>query len=448
MYYKLYTVLGWLLVIAAMPFFVPFCLLTRKNLASLTQRFGFFNPRDTWKHKNRLWFHAASVGEVQAAKALISPLIQSGVQADIIITTNTEQGHLTAIRQFGDTALCLYAPVDLPWVVERFIQKLNPSMYICLETELWPNILRLTRAHGVKTLLLNGRLSANSFRKYQKIVGFMVQVLGCFDSASVIQTIDRDRYLALGFDPAKIKVNGNAKYDLRIESLLAPHESNPRLSGLALKETVAQHYREMLGLRHNQPVLLAGSTHAGEEAIMLAALDALAATIPNLVLMIAPRHLDRLEQIKTAWLSKKVPFQTFRHAAENQLPSRVILVDRMGELVKLYALATYVFCGGSLVARGGHNIMEPASWGTPPFYGPHMNDFSDACTLLESQDAGYPIDNVQELVDKIRYFHQHQDKYQQASRRALAVASSQHGAATKQVEMITQLLGCSSTCTN
>ncbi len=448
MYYKLYTVLGWLLVIVAMPFFVPFCLLTRKHLSSLTQRFGFFNPEYTWKHKKRLWFHAASVGEIQAAKALISLLLQFEIRADIIISTITEQGHLSAIRQLNHTALCLYAPVDLPWVVERFIRKLKPSVYICLETELWPNMLRLARVHGVKTLLLNGRLSEKSFRKYQKITGFMSQVLGCFNSASVIQTIDRERYVALGFDPTKIKVHGNAKYDLRIEALLANHECDPRLSGATLRESITRQYKEMLGLEQNQPVLLAGSTHTGEEALMLTAHEALAATIPNLVLIIAPRHLARLDQIKTDWLSKKLPFQTFSQVLKSQRTSLVILIDRMGELAKLYAVATYVFCGGSLVKRGGHNIMEPALWGTPPFYGPHMNDFNDARALLENQEAGYPINNIHELIVKISYFHQHQDKYQQAAQRALAVASAQHGAATKQVEMICQLLDCSSTCIN
>lgn len=425
----------------AMPFFVPYCLLTGKSLDSLRQRFGLLFPVYAWHHTKRLWFHAASVGEVQAAKALISTLHSRGVRADIIISTVTDQGQLAAARQLEHAALCLYAPVDLPWVIERFIRKLQPSVYICLETELWPNMLRLAHAHGIKTLLLNGRLSETSFQRYRKIKGFMGQVLGDFQAAAVIQDIDRKRYVALGVDPAKITVQGNVKYDLRVESFLAGHGSRPAQADAALRETVARQYQELLGIAHDQPVLLAGSTHTGEEALMLAAHAALAETIPNLVLVIAPRHLDRLSQLKADWQSAGLSFQTLTQVLEGQRTATIILIDRMGELAKLYAVATYVFCGGSLVARGGHNIMEAAIWGKPPMYGPHMHDFSDARALLESQEAGFTINTLQELIERIRFFHRHQDLYRQTAQRTLAIAAAQQGAAAKQAEIICQALG-------
>lgn len=424
-----------------MPFFVLFSLLTGKSLASLRQRLGLFNPSYAWKHQQRLWFHAASVGEVQAAKALISALQPLGVRTDIIVTTVTEQGHAAAKRQLGQSALCLYAPIDLPWVIERFARKLKPTIYISLETELWPNMLRLARARGVKTLLLNGRLSARAFRRYRHFTGFMHQVLGSFNAASVILDVDRERYLALGFDPTTIEVNGNAKYDLSLGSMFEQQHYPPEMTGSTLKEWVAGQYQELLGLDRNQPVLLAGSTHTGEEAIILAAYDSLVQTIPDLVLLIAPRHLDRLDQIKADLQRRGIAFQAFGQVLAGQRTARIIVIDRMGELAKLYAVATYVFCGGSLVPRGGHNIMEPAMWGVPPLYGPHMNDFTDACTLLESVQAGYPIENKQELIDKIIFLHHHQDIYQQASQRALTILSAQQGAAVKQAELIRRTLG-------
>lgn len=269
----------------------------------------------------------------------------------------------------------------------------------------------------------------------------MGQVLSCFDSASVIQVIDRDRYVALGFDPKKIEVHGNVKYDLRIETLVANDEFYQKHSGIELREVVTSHYQKVLGLRQHQPVLLAGSTHSGEEAIILAVYETLTAVIPNLVLIVAPRHLDRLDQIKTDYQRKGITFQTFRQVLDGKRTARIIIVDRMGELAKLYAVATYVFCGGSLVPRGGHNIMEPAIWGKSPFYGPHMTDFIDARTLLESADAGFTINNDQELIDKISYFHHNQDKYQQAAQRALTVAFTQQGSALKQAKMICHALG-------
>lgn len=448
LYYRLYTALGWLLFFVVMPFFVMYRLLSGRQLASLWQRCGIFSPSYVWQHQGRIWFHAASVGEVQAAIALISALQQSGIRADIIVSTVTEQGQLAAIRQLGHAALCLYAPLDLPWAIKRFLRKLKPSVYICLETELWPNMLRLAQAGGIKTLLLNGRLSERAFLNYSKIRGFMGQVLQSFNSASAIQHIDRKRYIALGLDPAKIVVHGNAKYDLRVESLLTSDECQSQCYGASPRESVARQYQELLGLDSKQPIFLAGSTHTGEEAIVLNAFEALALTIPNLMLIIAPRHLTRLEQIMAEWQNRGLSFQTFTQAVASKITNhRIILVDRMGELAKLYAAATYVFCGGSLAARGGHNIMEPARWGVPPLYGPHMNDYTDARALLEGQEAGYTIHDAQELVDTVTYFHYHPDKYQQAGQRALAVASAQQGAAAKQAAMIAQALGCS-TCVN
>lgn len=440
MYFTLYTGLGWLLIIGVMPFFVPIFLLTGKRLAGLGQRFGLFDPAYPWRHQQRLWLHAASVGEVQAATALITTLRQLEIKVDIIVTTVTEQGHLAAKRQLQHTALCLYAPIDLPWVINRFLWRLRPSLYVCLETELWPNMLRLARARGVQTLLLNGRLSDRAFRRYRMITALMRQVLRCFNSASVIRAIDRERYIALGFDPARITVNGNAKYDLAIETLFVHHDRLSGLSGATLREGAASYYQEILGLAPDQPVLLAGSTHTGEEEMMLTAFEALLLTIPDLVLIIAPRHLDRLERLMEDWQAKGIAYQTFSQLQTGKRTTRLIVVDRMGELAKMYAVATYVFCGGSLVARGGHNIMEPVIWGKPPIYGPHMNDFRDACTLLEEHEAGYPITTVHELIETIRYFHRHQDQYRQAVQRALALSKAQQGSALRQVEMIRQAL--------
>lgn len=436
MYYRLYTALGWLLVLVAL----PLGLLTGKRLAGFRQRMGFFHPAHEWRHRQRLWFHAASVGEVQVAKALITALQGMEVPADIIITTVTEQGLRAANRELGATALCLYAPIDLPWVVERFLGTLRPTVYICLETELWPTILHQIKAHGIPALLLNGRLSLNSCRRYHKVATFMKQVVNCFTAASVIRDHDRERFVALGLQPDKIAVHGNAKFDLPLESLFHHHDSLSGLSGEALRIAAVTHYQRLLGLTEGQPVLIAGSTHSGEEALLLTAYQALLPTIPDLVLIVAPRHLDRLQQLKAEWHSLGIAFQSLSQVLSSGRTARLIVIDRMGELARLYAVATYVFCGGSLVPRGGHNIMEAAMWGKPPIYGPHMFDFMDARTLLEEHQAGYAVSDVHALITTIVEFHRHPDTYQQAAQRALAIAMAQQGAASKQAEMIRQAL--------
>lgn len=421
-----------------MPIYVVYCLLTRRRLAGLWQRFGFFNPPLPWNYPKRLWFHAASVGEVQAAKALIAALRKRDTRADIIVSTVTEQGHLAATKHLTGVAFCLYAPIDLPWVVERFINRLSPTVYICLETELWPNVLRLMQTHGITTLLLNGRLSENAFSRYTQIPGFMRQIVGCFNSASVIRSIDRERYLSLGLEPNKIQINGNAKYDQPIESIIPCN--GYQNEGNELRHSVISHYQRLLNLTQNQPVFLAGSTHSGEEAMVLEAFKALAATIPDLALIVAPRHLERLEQIMAEWRSQSINFVLMTQARSGRQGAKIILVDQMGELASLYSIATYAFCGGSLVDRGGHNIMEPAFWGTPPFFGPYMNDFNDALSLLEPQGAGFLVHNTKELINKIMYFHHHQDIYHQAGQRALSIAEAQQGAATRQADIIRQAL--------
>jgi len=387
-----------------------------------------------------VWFHAASVGEVQAVVAILSAMQDMGIKADIVITTVTKQGLLAAKRQCMNQAYCLFAPLDLPWVIERFIRKLDPSLYVCLETELWPNMLRLAKRHRINTLLLNGRLSKKSLRKYLWGKPFVRQILACFDAAAVIHSLDRERYLALGFDQDKIDVHGNAKYDLPLSKVANSTLTGEILSDASLRESTRIHYHEALDLVPNQPLLVAGSTHAGEEAILISVFENLLPKIPNLVLLLAPRHLDRLDQIKNDLRRKQIGFQTFSQVLQGQRNTQVIILDRMGELAKLYAVATYVFCGGSLTPQGGHNIMEPAIWGKSPFYGPNMQDFRDARDLLEEAKAGFTVHDGQELSDRIWYFHCHQEEFQQAAHRALTVSSQQQGSAHKQAMLVSRLL--------
>ncbi len=369
----------------------------------------------------RIWLHASSVGEIQVAKVLISEIKNQLPEASIVVSTGHRQGLIMAANQLPDDVPCFFAPLDLIGIVNRTLNTIRPTIYVCLETELWPNIIRQAQHHGAKLFLLNGRLSENSYAGYRKIKSFMQDLLSCFTKISVIQGDDAKRFRALGADPAKIRILGNAKYDQSIT------QANPNL---------AERYRQMLDIHRQQPVLVTGSTHTGEEAMLIEVFRSLQQRLPDLVWVIAPRHLRRLTEIETLFEAQKIATMRLRQVQEQGRSTDVVLVDTMGELAGLYSMATFVFCGGSLVERGGHNVLEPAAWGTPVFYGPHMTDFSDAKALLEAENAGFCVKTPQELASRLLYFIEKPEEYAVAGRGALKVASRQQGSAQKQIALI------------
>ena len=422
MLYTLYQLFGWLLFIVVSPFAGMYLGLSGKHRQGLRQRFGHVEDVQLDEDKPvRIWLHASSVGEIQVAKALIFEIKKQLPEASIVVSTGHRQGLAVANQLLPEDVPCFFAPLDLIGIVNRTLKTIRPTIYVCLETELWPNIIRQAQHHGAKLFLLNGRLSENSFAGYRKIKGFMSELLSCFTKIAVIQGGDAKRFRGLGADPSNIRILGNAKYDQSIT------HADPNL---------AEHYRQMLDIHRQQPVLVTGSTHTGEEAMLIEAFRALQQRLPDLVWVIAPRHLRRLTEVETLLAEQGIAAMRLRQIQEQGRSADVVLVDTMGELAGLYSMATYVFCGGSLVERGGHNVLEAAAWGTPVFYGPHMTDFSDAKALLEAENAGFCVKTPQELARKILYFIEKPEEYAVAGRGALKVASRQQGSARKQIALI------------
>ncbi|MCF6290331.1 MAG: 3-deoxy-D-manno-octulosonic acid transferase [Desulfobacterales bacterium] len=378
----------------------------------------------------RIWLHAASVGEVQPARALIMELEKMFPDAAFILSVMTAQGMAVARRQLGNRVRCIYAPLDLPGIVGRVAARIRPDVYICLETELWPNILRRLRRNGTRLLLLNGRLSQRSFRRYQRVGRFMKQVLANFSAIAVISDQDGQRFIDLGAEPGRVTVAGNAKYDLATTTF---------------SPATAAVYRSRLGIGEGTPLLVAGSTHTGEEEMLLPVYRDLKkdARLRDLVLVLAPRHLRRLPEIEMLLRERGIAFEKLSWIEEHGRSRDVVLVDGVGDLAGLYSVATYVFCGGSLVERGGHNIMEAAVYGKPVFYGPHMNDFADAVQLLESVRAGLPIREAREMTAAIIRFLDHQEEYRAAGVRAGEIAMAQQGSARRQAMLVKELLDSS-----
>ena len=428
MLYGLYQLLGWLTFIIVFPFFLVYSLCTGRYREGLGQRFGFLGVAGQKQNQDMtIWLHGASVGEVLLARILIKELAKILPKADFVLSTMTEQGMLVARKPAEVNVRCIYAPLDLVGMVGRPIQKIRPALYICLETELWPAFLLKAKKAGVKLVLLNGRLSGRSFQRYQLVKGFMTGILSSFSMISVVQLSDAKRYMILGAEPGKVRVLGNAKYDQNMESLALESEEK---------------YRSWLNLRPGQPLLVAGSTHTGEEEMLLSVfLDLKKATgMQDLIWVVAPRHLQRLNEGEGMLKQKQVPFERLSDVKVTERKADTVLVDSVGDLAGLYSVASYVFCGGSLVERGGHNIMEAAILGKPVFYGPSMRDFSDAAELLESVGAGFPVSGPEALTEAILYFMNHPEEYDTASRRAREIAATQQGAARKQALLVKEVL--------
>lgn len=422
--YQVYKLLSYLVVIVASPFFFIFSLITGKHRAGLKQRFGFYEPATDLENSCRIWLHAASVGEVQVARSLIDELQRELPNAALILSTMTEQGQLVARQQLGNEIRCIFAPLDLAIITRQAIKKLRPSAYICLETELWPNLLHQLKSHNIPALLLNGRLSERSCTRYGKAPRFMTELLACFDGIATIRQEDADRYIAIGAAPQQVKALGNAKYDLEIDT----------------SAETSERYRNLLGLKNGQPLLVAGSTHNNEEIMLLETFRAAKKALPDLVMALAPRHLKRLDEIETSYLAQGIMLERLSHCRKHGRTSDIVMIDSMGELTGIYGAATYVFCGGSLVSLGGHNIMEAAIWGIPVCYGPYMKDFLDAKELLESAQAGFMVNSPYELAETIIGFAEKPDQYALAGQRARQAALAQQGAARKQVQMVKELL--------
>ena len=255
MTYGIYHLLTRLTFIFTAPFFLGYALLTGKHLAGLGQRLGFYdNFSLAEKTGPVIWIHGASVGEVLAAKILINRLQKKWPQCRLFMSAMTEQGMLVAKEKLAGTATCIFAPIDLPGAVSRAVATIQPDIYICLETELWPSLLARLKKHGTRLFLLNARLSEKSFRRYYMILKFATQILAGFEAIATITEEDAHRFIDLGAPPKKTFVAGNAKYDLGESQAEADIQTR---------------WLNIMAISPNQPVLVAGSTHTGEEKTLL-----------------------------------------------------------------------------------------------------------------------------------------------------------------------------------
>lgn len=392
------------------------------------ERFGLLGRTDPAKIKNRpvIWLHAVSVGEIIAARPLLSALRSRYPDHAIVVSNTTETGRTTS-ASFSEIDLCLYFPFDFLFSVRSILNLIKPRIIIVMETEIWPNFSREADRKGIPLLLANGRISDRSFRRYLQFSWFFRPALQCFSAVCMQSETDSQRIIAIGADPEKTQITGNLKHDIPFYQ-------------------VGEEKREQLRAQYSIPngccVLTAGSTREGEEQYIISAYKELSAEIGNLFLVLVPRHPERSSEIVSLLNSARLNHQrrtTILDKTRFQA-GEVLLVDTVGEMMNLYALANIAFVGGSLVPLGGHNLLEPAAVGVPSIFGPYMANFRDIEGLVLKYCAGLQIQHQQELTAAFRTLIVDIERRQILGQNGLKMMRENGGATDRHMEVITRYL--------
>jgi 3-deoxy-D-manno-octulosonic-acid transferase len=368
----IYTLLLTLACLALAPLLPVLALLPRLR-KGLGQRLGLL-PADLREQallsEGSLWVHAASLGEVNAVAPVVRELLPGLPRQCLVFTCTTVAGREQARRLFPQAAACLILPLDLPFLLAPWIRRFRPRLALIAETELWPNFLDQLKAHGAQVLVVNGRLTERSQRRYRRLGRAFQGVLECVDLFAMQSEADAARVLSLGARRARVAVVGNTKFDLSGDLETA------RIDGAAR--------RRELGWKAGTPVVVAGSTRPGEEALLLKAFGELQRLLPTVRLVLAPRHLERLMEVEAAL--KRGGWQWVRRSSKaDGRDADVLLLDTLGELRSFYALACEsgaAWVGGSFRDFGGQNPLEPAALGIPVFFGPSMRHFPEVAEAL------------------------------------------------------------------
>jgi len=428
----LYNLLLPLAALLGLHYYAVRMLVTGKYRKSLGPKLGCYPGEEIFSAMTgspRIWMHAVSVGEVTAAAPVIAELRKDYPEACVVLSTSTETGQEMAQRLISQATALIYYPLDLPFVVKKMLKRVQPDIFVPTETELWPNFLVQCRKRGVRVVLVNGRISPRSFRRYGRTRCFWKGLLENLDGLGMISETDGRRILALGAPPDKVQILGNAKYD-SLASRTSP----------VLQEEIARR----LDIRPGSPVFVAGSTHEGEETVCLSVYRRLLEFNPAFLLILVPRHIERGSAV--AELVRKAGFEDVIRVSEMnggrlRRKERIVIVDVIGELFNVYSLATVAYCGGSLVPRGGQNILEAAAWGKVVFYGPSLEAFQGEKALLEEAEAGIPVAGETELPERMLSLLSDPDQLRRRGDKGRKAIAANAGAARRYADLIGSRLG-------
>ena len=427
--YSLYSVLVLAVAVIASPWFIYQAVRYKKYVGSLGQRMGYLPVSFNIDGDASIWIHAVSVGEVLTARPLISDLKRRYPSLRMFLSTTTMAGQQLARRSVQDVDAVFYFPFDLAFVVRRTLDLVRPTLFIMMETEIWPNLLRECRARGIKTAVVNGRLSARSFPRYRMIRPMMRRVLDHIDRFLVQSEESARRFIDLGADPARVMVTGSLKFD------------SLELSSTALQARARDRVLRYFRVPASRPVIVAGSTMKGEEAQVLRAFRKVRTAAPNTLLVLAPRNPERFGEAEQ--LARSEGWKVARRsdlAIDSEPRVDIVILDTIGELATIYQIATIVFVGGSLVATGGHNVLEPAVFGKPIVFGPHMQNFLEIADAFVSNGAGVQLSGDDQLEEAFLSLMSDPVRRARLGAAARALVEANRGANEKSITVLAALL--------
>ncbi len=427
--YAVYSVVIVAFFVVVSPYLVYQAVRSRKYIASLPQRLGYLPVSFNLDADESIWIHAVSVGEVLAARALLPDLRERYPRLRLFLSTTTMTGQQIARNNLQYVDEVFYFPFDLGFIVHRTLRLVKPRLFIMMETEIWPNLLRACHRAGVKTMLVNGRISSRSYPRYRLARPFFRRVLRHIDRFCMQSEESARRIIDIGADRQRVIVTGSLKFD----SLEIPGAS----AGDRGRNRVLRYFRIAPG----RPVIIAASTLKGEEQHVLDAFQRIRATMTGALLIIAPRKPERFDDAER--LARRAGWKVARRSelrVDAEPRHDVVILDTIGELAQLYQIATAVFVGGSLVDAGGHNILEPAVFGKPIVFGPYMQNFGEIARTFLDNGAAIQVRNGRELEPVLLDLLGDPVRRASLGAAARALVEANRGARNKSLAAIAQVL--------
>ncbi|MDP2921593.1 MAG: 3-deoxy-D-manno-octulosonic acid transferase [Candidatus Omnitrophota bacterium] len=369
--------------------YLPYLIVTRRYKYGMKERLGFLPPKvkAMCAGKKIIWVHAVSVGEMKAA-GILAPLLRKSFPSHrLVFSSVTHTGNKVAVTIATPEEGVFYLPFDISFIVDKIVRAIKPEIFISLETEFWPNLIYSLYRSGARLALVNGRISNRSYPRYKRSRFFISGLLKKFSVILMQSEQDALRVIALGAEEKKVFVTGNLKFDIPLLNI----------------DVKRNELRKRLNLNENEILFIAGSTHKGEEDIVMDCFTRLKKDFNNLRLLIAPRHIERVEEVEKLLINNGLKPARISCELSSANSQQVFILDTIGDLRSMYSASDIVFVGGSLVKKGGQNPIEPASLGKPIIFGKHTFNFRDVIRIFLQNEAGVEVENKEELYSAVRF---------------------------------------------